>query len=84
VVQWYSSEDDDNPRNWSFAKKSWVVVGLSLYTFVVYCTASIITPLHGMGMVKWQVSEPVISLGLSMYVLGCKSSKYIVNNFILH
>ncbi|KAF2107055.1 MFS transporter [Lophiotrema nucula] len=70
VVGWYSDKDIDNPRNWSFAKKSWVVVGLSLYTFVVYCTASIITPLHDMTMVKYGVSEPVVSLGLSMYVLG--------------
>lgn len=72
VVEWYSDKDASNPRNWSFGKKAWVVSGLCLYTFVVYCTASIVTPLQFLGMQKWNVSDPVMSLALSMYVVGCK------------
>ena len=69
VVTWYEN-DQDNPRNWSTVKKSWVMVVISLYTFVVYCTASIIVPTAEAVMQKYSVSVYVAELGLSMYVVG--------------
>lgn len=75
VVTW-TDNDDDNPRNWSDRKKSWVMIVVSIYTFVVYCTASIITPTAETMMRRYDVSLVVSSLALSMYVLGCKYASY--------
>ncbi|KAL2415607.1 MFS-type transporter pyvG [Exophiala dermatitidis] len=66
----FTENDSDNPRNWSPAKKNWTLVVINLYTFVVYCTASIITPTAGFIMKRFGVSIVVASLGLSMYVVG--------------
>ncbi|KAJ9605238.1 hypothetical protein H2200_009895 [Cladophialophora chaetospira] len=70
LVSWTGEDDKDNPRNWSSTRKSWVVVVISLYSFVVYCGASIITPTADMIMGRYNVSIVVASLGLSMYVVG--------------
>lgn len=70
VVTWYSVEDPANPRNWSDLKKGWIIVVMTIYTFVVYCTASIITPTADYVMHEFDVSLDVASLGLSLYVVG--------------
>ena len=71
VVSW-TENDKNNPRNWSSRKKTWTVAIINLYTFVVYCTASIITPTGDFIVRKFNVSIIVASLGLSMYVVGCR------------
>lgn len=71
VVSW-TENDSDNPRNWSSAKKNWTLTLINLYTFVVYCTASIITPTAEFITQRFNVSIVVASLGLSMYVVGCE------------
>ena len=73
IVSWYD-HDQENPRNWSDRKKIWVMLVINLYTFVVYCTASIVTPGTSYIAAKYAVSETVASLILSMYVFGCKYS----------
>jgi MFS transporter, DHA1 family, multidrug resistance protein len=70
IVTWYSPDDEDNPRDWSSRKKIWVIVIISLYTFVVYCTASIITPTAESVIQKYDISIDVATLGLSLYVFG--------------
>jgi MFS transporter, DHA1 family, multidrug resistance protein len=70
IVTWYSPEDPENPRNWSDSKKAWVIIVLTVYTFVVYCTASIITPTVEYVMHEFDVTIDVASLGLSLYVVG--------------
>lgn len=72
VVTW-KENDPDYPRNWSNAKKNWILFVILVYTFVVYCGASIIAPTAAYAMARYNVSEDVASLGLSMYVVGCKS-----------
>ena len=72
IVVSFSEDDKENPRNWSATKKAWTVAVINIYTFVVYCTASIITPTAGFIVQKYDVSVVVASLGLSMYVVGCK------------
>ena len=76
----FSEDDKENPRNWSTTKKAWTVTIINLYTFVVYCTASIITPTAGLIVQKYDVSVVAASLGLSMYVVGCK----IVPQYLLY
>jgi hypothetical protein len=72
LVTWQNDEDPANPRNWSPRKKKWTLSIVLLYTWVVYCSASIVTPTSGYIQVRYGVSEVVTSLGLSMYVAGCK------------
>lgn len=72
IIVSFTADDKENPRNWSSAKKAWTVTIINIYTFVVYCTASIITPAAGFIMQKFDVSVVVASLSLSMYVVGCK------------
>ncbi len=74
IVVSFSEDDNDNPRNWSSTKKAWTVTIINIYTFVVYCTASIITPTASFVVQKYDVSVVVASLGLSMYVVGCRFS----------
>jgi hypothetical protein len=72
LVTWRGEQDPANPRNWSQGKKKWTLSIVLLYTWVVYCSASIVTPTSGYIQVRYGVSEVVASLGLSMYVAGCK------------
>ncbi|KAJ9608860.1 hypothetical protein H2200_006631 [Cladophialophora chaetospira] len=70
IVVSFSEDDKENPRNWSAAKKAWTVTIINFYTFVVYCTASIITPTAGFIVKKYDIDIVLASLGLSMYVVG--------------
>ena len=45
----------------------------SLYTLAVYMGSAIYTPSTTYVMEKWGVSAAAASLGLALYVLGCKS-----------
>ena len=69
-VSWDTEEDADNPRNWSSAKKNWLLMIVVLYTFVVYCGASIVTPASNAVAAKYNASIDAANLSLSMYVLG--------------
>jgi MFS transporter, DHA1 family, multidrug resistance protein len=71
IVSW-SENDAANPRNWAHSKKMWTLTVVNLYTFCVYCSASIITPTAEAIMARYDVSLVVASLGLSMYVVGCE------------
>ncbi|KAJ9608407.1 hypothetical protein H2200_007395 [Cladophialophora chaetospira] len=66
----FVENDPANPRNWPHAKKMWTLTVVNLYTFCVYCTASIVTPTAEAMMERYNVSLVVASLGLSMYVVG--------------
>lgn len=72
IVVTFAENDQDNPRNWPQRKKTWTLTLVNVYTFVVYLTASIITPDVEFIMQRYNVSIVVASLGLSMYVVGCK------------
>ncbi|KAI1617991.1 major facilitator superfamily domain-containing protein [Exophiala viscosa] len=70
LVDWYTTDDPENPQNWSRGKKGLVVLQIYLYTLAVYMGSAIFTPSEPYIMEKLGVSEQVASLGLSMYVLG--------------
>ena len=72
IVVDFAEADDENPRNWPAMKKAWTTFLINVYTFVVYCTASIVTPSAGYIVERYRVSIVVASLTLSMYVVGCK------------
>ncbi|OTA01152.1 hypothetical protein A9Z42_0015230 [Trichoderma parareesei] len=70
LVDWYSTDDADNPQNWSSKKKVFVVLQIYLYTLAVYIGSAIITPSQPFIEAKFGVEPEVASLGLSLYVLG--------------
>ncbi|KPI36725.1 Transporter mfs1 [Cyphellophora attinorum] len=70
LVAWNGPDDKDNPRNWSPAKKRWVMTIITLYTFVVYTSASVIIPIVDIVIERYSVSLDVATMGLSVYVFG--------------
>ncbi|KAL9107519.1 MAG: hypothetical protein Q9227_007621 [Pyrenula ochraceoflavens] len=70
LIDWYTTDDPENPQNFSFGKKLQVCAVIILYTFAVYCASSIYTPSEQGVMEKFNVGQSKASLGLSMYVLG--------------
>lgn len=76
LVDWYSTDDSANPQNWSLLKKNLVSFQICLYTFAVYMGSSIYTPSAGAIIEIFGVSATAASLGLALYVLGCKFSSF--------
>lgn len=70
LVDWYTTDDPENPLNWSRAKKNLVVGQIYIYTLAVYIASAIYTPSIPYIIEELHVSSEVASLGLSMYVLG--------------
>ncbi|KAL6881695.1 major facilitator superfamily domain-containing protein [Trichoderma longibrachiatum] len=70
LVDWYYTDDPDNPYNWTRNKRLTVNFIICIYTFVVYTTSAIYTTSEGGIMNRFHVSEIKATLGLSIYVLG--------------
>ncbi|KAI9167197.1 Caffeine resistance protein [Paramyrothecium foliicola] len=70
LVDWYYTDDEANPHNWSRARRLAVTTIICLYTFVVYTTSAIYTSSTEGVMRRFGVSQIVATLGLSLYVLG--------------
>jgi DHA1 family multidrug resistance protein-like MFS transporter len=43
LVDWYTTDDPQNPMNWSTRKKVFITGQIDLYTFAVYMASSIYT-----------------------------------------
>ncbi|KAL4787692.1 major facilitator superfamily domain-containing protein [Aspergillus varians] len=69
-VDWYSADDEENPHNWSQAKKAFVLTVIGTYSFVVYMSAPIYTPSAEAFIDEFHVNNAEASLGLALYVLG--------------
>jgi DHA1 family multidrug resistance protein-like MFS transporter len=69
-VDWYTTDDPENPQNWSRGKKGTVVLQIYMYTLAVYMGSAIYTPSIPYVVEQMGVSDNVAALGLSMYVLG--------------
>lgn len=70
LVDWYYTDDADNPHNWSNSKRAMMTTLICLYTFVVYTTSAIYTSSLAGVMEEFNVNTLVGTLGLSLYVLG--------------
>ncbi|KAJ5493072.1 Caffeine resistance protein 5 [Penicillium diatomitis] len=70
LVDWYFTDDQENPHNWSNKKRALLTTLICLYTFVVYTTSAIYTASLAGVMEEFGVSSLVATLGLSLYVLG--------------
>ncbi|KAF2653747.1 MFS general substrate transporter [Lophiostoma macrostomum CBS 122681] len=70
LVDWYTTDDAENPQNWSFGRKAVVLAQILAYTMSVYMGSAIYSPSIGGVMQRFGVSIGSASLGLSMYVLA--------------
>ncbi|KAJ6105624.1 hypothetical protein N7512_009141 [Penicillium capsulatum] len=70
LVDWYYTDDAENPHNWSNSKRALLTTLICLYTFVVYTTSAIYTSSVEGVMAEFGVTALVATLGLSLYVLG--------------
>jgi DHA1 family multidrug resistance protein-like MFS transporter len=44
LVDWYTTDDPENPQNWPSSKKAWVLSQLSTYSLAVYDASSMYVP----------------------------------------
>ncbi|KAI1134505.1 major facilitator superfamily transporter [Hypoxylon sp. FL0543] len=70
LVDWYYTDDPDNPQNWSNLRRAMVAVIICLYTFVVYTSSAIYTTSTEGVMEEFGVGATEASLGLALFVLG--------------
>jgi DHA1 family multidrug resistance protein-like MFS transporter len=70
LVDWYYSDDAENPHNWTNKKRALIGTIICLYTFVVYTSSAIYTTSIQGVMEEFHVSQLKATLGLSIYVLG--------------
>lgn len=70
LVDWYTTDDPDNPQNWSFGKKAFVSFQIYMYTLAFYMGSAIYTPSEEGVVERFGVSIDAAALGLSMYVLA--------------
>ncbi|KAB8279516.1 major facilitator superfamily domain-containing protein [Aspergillus minisclerotigenes] len=70
IIDWYTPDDPENPLNWSLGRKAWVIILISVYTFIVYCGSSIFIPSYEFMMRRYGVSLEVVQLTLAIYVVG--------------
>jgi len=70
LVDWYSTDDPDNPQNWSLGKKLAVTAQICAYTMAVYMGSAIYAPSEVGIMRQFGVNSQLASMGLSMYVLA--------------
>jgi DHA1 family multidrug resistance protein-like MFS transporter len=70
IVDWYGPRDLANPQNWSLSRKLVPTGIIVVYTFAVYLGSSIFTSSYSGVIEQFGVSQQVVSLTLSMYVLA--------------
>ncbi|KAJ5524000.1 hypothetical protein N7494_010650 [Penicillium frequentans] len=70
ILVTYSSDDHDNPRNWSKLRKWYISIFVSmLNVFTCWCAGSISSGATGIQE-EFGVSSEITTLALSLYVLG--------------
>lgn len=70
LVDWYYTDDAENPQNWSSLRRAMITAVICIYTFVVYLSSAIYTTSELGIMERFGVNETQAALGLSLFVLG--------------
>jgi MFS family permease len=70
LVEWDGHDDPENPQNWSTSFKSWVTFQLGMLAFGASLASSIIAPANKVIAEYVGVSEDVVVLNVSLYVVG--------------
>lgn len=64
LVDWYYTDDPENPHNWSNLRRALTTTIICLYTFVVYMSSAIYTTSESGVMQEFGVSKTQAALGL--------------------
>jgi predicted MFS family arabinose efflux permease len=70
IVEWDGPHDPENPQNWSTLFKCWVTLQLGMLAFGASLASSIISPANRTIAAYIGVSENVVVLNVSLYVIG--------------
>lgn len=70
LVDWYTTDDPENPQNWTTSKKVGVLVQLCAYSMAVYGASSMYVPGEQGVMERFHVGTAPAALGLAIYVVG--------------
>ncbi|MCJ1291774.1 Citrinin biosynthesis cluster MFS transporter mrr1 [Xylographa carneopallida] len=70
LVTWDGPDDPGNPMNWPLRKKMLVTFTFSMTTFVITFSSSVFSTATQVTAVEFGVSEEVMTLGTSLFVLG--------------
>ncbi|KAL6825478.1 major facilitator superfamily domain-containing protein [Trichoderma sp. SZMC 28015] len=70
VVDWYTTDDPENPQNWSAFQKGFIAFQICIYSFAVYFGSSIYVGAVPEVVQRFGVSIEVASLALCLYVFG--------------
>lgn len=70
LVDWYYSDDPENPQNWSNLRRGLITAVICVYTWVVYMSSAIYTSSEEGVMEEFGVDKTHSALGLSLFVLG--------------
>ena len=66
LVDWYSTDDQANPQNWSRVKKSTALLQLCLYSFAAYGASSMYVSGEEGIMEEFHVGATPAALGLAI------------------
>ncbi|MCJ1392627.1 Citrinin biosynthesis cluster MFS transporter mrr1 [Xylographa bjoerkii] len=70
LVTWDGPDDPGNPMNWPLRKKILVTLAFSMTTFVITFSSSVFSTATQVTAIEFGVSEEVMTLGTSLFVLG--------------
>lgn len=70
LVDWYGPDDAQNPKNWSSAKKVWVVAVVCFITTTMYLSSSVFVPGTEQMMEELNTSRVKVTLLLTTFLLG--------------
>lgn len=70
LVDWDGPDDPTNPLNWSRARKWWITMVTAFLTFVVSFGSSVFSAGTEVTAEQFGVSNEVMILGVSLYVVG--------------
>lgn len=70
LVDWDGPDDPANPHNWSTKRKLLFTLSIGLCTFTVAFGSSVLSSATEVLSAQYGVSPVVITLSLSLYVLG--------------
>lgn len=70
LVEWDGPDDPENPMNMGFWRKVWITFITGMMTFVISFASSVFSTATVVTAEEFHVSEEVMILGVSLYVVG--------------
>ncbi|KIM78033.1 hypothetical protein PILCRDRAFT_76019 [Piloderma croceum F 1598] len=70
IVTFDSKDDPQNPKNWSYRRKAFVTMLFGLTTMCSTFASSVFSPAFRFIAKEYNVSTEVVTLGLSLFVIG--------------